>query len=220
MCLWVLERTLTDTPGTKVVETGNSYNVLFGNSDLKQLEDSVSMMRMITATLFLVLSLAGCDGNSSSEQKGQRPSTDSSLAITSPAEVCALLDSDGLATRGWKVYGGNEYGCTSDYKDIGSGSPLVNHLAYYVDGDRNSVTQAALVLSVHNKSQAASGHSALLSSSEELGIKLATVKLPQPIKDAITEGKPITAKEGKTTIVVERDDWPTSKGYEIHVIFR
>ena len=174
---------------------------------------------MIAATLFLALFLTGCDGSSSSEQKGQRPPAEASLAITSPTAVCVLLENDGLATRGWKSYD-NKFGCTSDYKEIGSGSPLVNHLAYYVDGDKNSVTQAMLVLSVHNKSQATSGHSALLSSSEELSIKLAAEKLPQTIKDAITGGKPMKAQVGQTTIKVERDEWPTGKGYELHVIFK
>lgn len=97
---------------------------------------------------------------------------------------------------------------------------MANNLAYYVDGDRNSVTQAMLVLSVHNKSQATSGHSALLSSSEELSVKLAAEKLPQTIKDAITGGKPMKTKVGQATIEVERDDWPTGKGYELHVIFK
>jgi len=178
------------------------------------------MMRMIIATLFLVLSLAGCDGNSSSEQKGQQPPAEASLAIASPDAVCFLLDSHGLATGGWKQVHGDKFGCSSNYKEIGSGSPLVNDLAYYVDGDRNSVTQAMLVLNVNDKSQATSGHSALLASAGELSIKLAAVKLPQTIKDAITGGKPMTAKEGQTTIEVERDDWPTGKGYELHVIFK
>lgn len=174
---------------------------------------------MIAATLILALFLAGCDGNSSSEQKRQRPPAGASLAITSPAAVCVLLDNEGLPTRGWNVYG-STFGCSSEYKDIGSGSPLANNLAYYVDGDRNSVTQAMLVLSVHNKSQATSGHSALLSSSEELSVKLAAEKLPQTIKDAITGGKPMKTKVGQATIEVERDDWPTGKGYELHVIFK
>ena len=77
-----------------------------------------------------------------------------------------------------------------------------------------------LVLNVNNKSQAASGHSALLTSAEELSIKLAAAKLPHPIKDAIRRGKTMKTKVGQTTIEVERDDWPNGKGYTLHVAFK
>ena len=140
------------------------------------------------------------------------------LQISSPREVCDLLKHTGLSTGEWKnSYG---YGCNSPYKEIGSGFPLANNLAYYVDGDRDSVVQAKLVLNINNKSQATSAISALLSSSEVLSVKLTGNKLPQTIKSAIKSGKPIQTKSGKTVIEVKRDDWPTGKGYELHVIFK
>ena len=140
------------------------------------------------------------------------------LQITSPQEVCNILSKSGLSTGEWKNNYG--YGCNSSYKEIGSGSPLTNNLAYYVDGDKNFVSQAKLVLNINNKSQATSAISALISSSEELSVKLTGEKLPQIIKDAITRGKAIKAKAGKAVIEVKRDDWPTGKGYELHVIFK
>jgi hypothetical protein len=143
-----------------------------------------------------------------------------SLAITSPASVCPLLSRNGLATGNWKSFYENEFGCISPYKDIGSGLPLANNIAYYVDGDKNTVTQTKLVLNVNNKSQATSAHSALLSSSEDLSIKVAGVKLSPSIKNAIKKGRPIKSMLGQTLIEFKRDNWPTGKGYELHVTFK
>ena len=67
-----------------------------------------------------------------------------SCAITTPAEAtmkntnpnttCSYLQEIGLSTRGWKHDYDAEYGCSSSYKEFGSGSPLRNNLAYYVEG--------------------------------------------------------------------------------------
>ena len=95
-------------------------------------------------------------------------SAEASLAITSPASVCALLNNIGLATGSWKNFYDNEFGCISPYREIGPGFPLANNLAYYVEGDKNSVTGAKLVLNVNTKSQATSAHSALLRATEAL----------------------------------------------------
>ena len=143
-----------------------------------------------------------------------------SLVITLPASVCALLSNVGLSTGSWINLYENEFYCNSPYKEIGTGFPLANNLAYYVEGNKNSVTQAKLVLNVNNKAQATSAHSALLSSSEVLSVKISGVKLSQSIKGAITAGKPIKAKVGQTAVEVKRDNWPTGKGYELHVIFK
>jgi len=53
-----------------------------------------------------------------------------------------------------------------------------------------------------------------------LSIKIAGVELPQVIKDAIAEGTPVKTQVGKTAVEVKRDNWPTGKGYELHVIFK
>ena len=145
---------------------------------------------------------------------------EASLAVTSPSSVCVLLNNIGLATGSWKNIYDNEFGCNSPYKEIGSGVPLANNLAFYVDGNRNAVTQAKLVLNVNQKSQSTSAHSALLNASEALSTKIAGAKLPTTIKNAISGGKSAKIKIGQTAVEVKRDNWPTGKGYEIHVIFK
>lgn len=83
---------------------------------------------------------------------------EASLAVTSPSSVCALLNNIDLAAGSWKNIYDNEFGCNSPYKKIGPGFPLENSLAYYADGNKNSVNQVKLVINVNNKSQAKSIH--------------------------------------------------------------
>ncbi|MFZ7128326.1 MAG: hypothetical protein ACOWWM_19405 [Desulfobacterales bacterium] len=64
---------------------------------------------------------------------------DAELLETKPTMVCDYVSAVGLPTRGWKNYGDNEWGCTSNYKEIGSSGPtwapgLRNNLAYYCSG--------------------------------------------------------------------------------------
>lgn len=151
--------------------------------------------------------------------------TYAALKETNPSIACKLLNASGLITGAWKDYGpgggsAGNFGCTSPYKELGSGYPLANNLAYYVDGGKSAATQAKLVLNVNNKSQAPSAHSALLSSSELLSISITGAKLPASVKEAISAGKPIKAKVGQSAVEVLRDNWPTGKGYELHVIFK
>jgi hypothetical protein len=71
---------------------------------------------------------------------------------------------------------------------------------------------------VNNRSAATSGHPALLKAAEVLCTKATGGKLPKAVGNAITAGKPVTAKSGKAGIAVLRKDWPTGRGYEIHVV--
>jgi hypothetical protein len=124
----------------------------------------------------------------------------------------------GLTTRSWRDQSGDEFGCTSLYKVLGVGNPLANNLAYYVTGTQTKVTELKLVLNVNNRSAASGGHDALLKAAEVLCTKATGGKLPKAVGNAITAGKPVTAKLGKAAITVLRKDWPTGRGYEIHVV--
>ncbi|WP_165595539.1 hypothetical protein [Methylovorus sp. MM2] len=142
------------------------------------------------------------------------------LVETSPIKVCSFLKEVGLATRGWKNLYENQFSCSSRYKEIGTGFPMANNLAYYVEGESSLATQAKLVLNINNKSETSSAYSELINSSEVLSKKITGEKLPSSISTAIKSGKPIQAKLGKSTIEITRDNWPTGKGYELHVLFK
>ena len=142
------------------------------------------------------------------------------LKATTPAEACGYMADQGLSTRGWKNYHDNEFGCSSPYHDIGPGFPLPNNLAYYAEGKQQSVALVKLVLNVNNRTEAKSGHTALVKAAEALASRVTGEKLPGEISRAILEGRKASAKLGNTTVEVLRIDWPTGKGYEVKVIFQ
>ncbi|WP_162897036.1 hypothetical protein [Chromobacterium rhizoryzae] len=142
------------------------------------------------------------------------------LKTSTPSVACSLLDSVDLATGSWKNIYENKYGCNSQYKHIGTAFPLANNIAYYVEGNSNSVSMAKLVLNINDQPGSTVARKALASSSEILSKKITGLTLPASIKSAITSGKPEKAKAGMASIEVTRNNWPTGKRYEIHVIFQ
>ena len=141
------------------------------------------------------------------------------LKYSEPITVCSYLADFGLATKGWKNLYDNEYGCSSAYKEFGTGAPLANNLAYYVEGGPSTASIARLVININDRSSTASAHQELLKMSEALSLKVTGEKLPDKISSAIKSGKNAFAKVGLAKVEVKRTDWPTGKGYEIKVSF-
>ena len=142
------------------------------------------------------------------------------LAVTSPSQACSLLSGSSLPGGTWRDQEDGTWGCSSDYLDIGSGSPLPNNLAYYVDGGVVSPTQVKLVLNYNKPKSKDAATKALRSASSVLSQKTLGAKLPAIITKAITSGKPATSEAGSGVIDVLREDWPNGKGYEVHVVMR
>jgi hypothetical protein len=135
-----------------------------------------------------------------------------------PIIACNLLQEIGLGGRGWRNDYDDVYGCSSPYKELGSGHPLANNLAYYVEGKPRSVLQVKLVLNVNVRAQAESAQRELLKAAELLAKKVLGAELPPSVKSALTVGKNSSAKVGGTSVQVIRIDWPTGKGYEVKFI--
>jgi hypothetical protein len=132
----------------------------------------------------------------------------------SPQVVCQFLKTHGLATRGWKQdY--DIYSCSSPYKELGSGSPLRNNLAFYVDGGIRQATSLSLVLNVNSRREAASAHAELLKAAEALCSAALGKALPESIRTGITNGKQSSVTLERASIRLVRIDWPTGKGYEL-----
>jgi len=142
------------------------------------------------------------------------------LLVTSPSQACSLLDEIGLETNGWKNEYDQEFGCSSDYKQIGSGFPLANNLAFYIEGNTTSVTLAYLMLNINNKTSASSAHEELLKAAKILTNNQTGKKLSQKLIDAITKGSNASQKIGNATVDIVRKDWPTGRGYEIKVTIK
>ncbi|WP_321833745.1 hypothetical protein [Pseudomonas kulmbachensis] len=142
------------------------------------------------------------------------------LKQTAPESVCAFLSNLDLKGRKWTDYGDGTSGCASNYKDIGSGSPMANNLAFYATGSDSTVDQVKLVLNFNQVKSVGMSISALGKASEKLSLEALGAPLPNSIKKAIVLGQPLTAAAGTGTIEVVRDIWPTGKGYEVQVIMK
>jgi hypothetical protein len=140
------------------------------------------------------------------------------LKVNTPSQVCDFLSDFGLATSGWKNLYAADFGCSSPYKELGTGTPLANNLAFYAEGSRTTVAQVKLVLNVNNRAAAKSAHSELLKVAEALSVKVSGQQLPQALREAIQGGKKSSAKVFISTLEVIREEWPTGKGYELQFI--
>ena len=138
------------------------------------------------------------------------------LKQTTPESVCAFLSNLDLKGRKWTDYGDGTSGCASNYKDIGSGSPMANNLAFYATGSDSTVDQVKLVLNFNQVKSVGMSISALGKASEKLSLEA----LGAPLPNSINLGQPLTAAAGTGTIEVVRDNWPTGKGYEVQVIMK
>jgi hypothetical protein len=142
------------------------------------------------------------------------------LKNSNPNTTCGYLNDLGLNTRGWKHQYDSEYGCSSPYKEFGSGFPLKNNLAYYVDGKANKAEKLKLVLNVNSKNEAKEAHRELLKAATSLVKKAFGLDLPQSITQAIENGTKATTKIGNCSIELIRIDWPTGKGYELKLFIQ
>ncbi len=142
------------------------------------------------------------------------------LLITEPSQACVLLNETALTTNGWKNEYDQEFGCSSNYKQLGSGFPLANNLAFYVEGNNNSVVQAYLMLNVNDRTSASSAHQELLKAAKILSNKQTGKQLSQKLIDSITKGSNTSQKLGNATVDIVREDWPTGRGYEVKVTIK
>lgn len=146
---------------------------------------------------------------------------DTALAkqLGSPSQACQLLKSEGHISSGWKHHYDSEYGCSTPYLDIGTGSPLANNIAYYLYGNATSASEAKLVINVNNTEQKKQAHQTLLVSAKKLSSELVG-ELPEDISSAISNGGEASTEIEGVNIRVIVDVWPTGKGYEQQVIFQ
>ena len=145
------------------------------------------------------------------------------LKTIAPPEICTYMKTFDLATQGWKVLGGNIFACGSQMKNLGESSSLTenpNNITFFVQGDNTVANKAELILNVNNRGTAETAHNELLKASEILTLKATGVELPKGLKDAIKTGKKANAKIGSFSVEVDRDTWPTGKGYEVKVTIK
>lgn len=140
------------------------------------------------------------------------------VLANTPTE-CDYLKDSSLPTRGWVNQYDDEYGCSSDYLNIGTGSPLPNNIAYYVEGDTDSAKSAKLVMNINNKGLEKNAKAALINAAQNLSKKIINTKLPDSVLSAIKNGQENSVSVENKSIHVKRNSWPSGNGHEVHIIF-
>lgn len=148
------------------------------------------------------------------------PSSFAALTDQNPTAVCAWLDGSGLIGREWSNSEDGTSGCSSDYKEIGEGSPLPNNLAFYAEGVSETVNEVRLVVNYNQPRSSKSATRELVAASEILAKQALGLPLPKRVVEAISAGKPIIASVGSGSVEVSRMSWPTGRGYEVHVLMK
>lgn len=133
----------------------------------------------------------------------------------SPSIAINYLVKEGLSPRGYKYESGNTYYAASPYREIGSGFPLANNIAYYVEGSRAKAKELKLVLNVNVSNKSKEAHAELLRYSEILYQKALSEELPPKIKTSVINGESGRWDSHNVTAELSRDDWATGKGYEL-----
>jgi len=138
-----------------------------------------------------------------------------------PWQACQFLAHvEGFKTAGYKSFGGDDYSCLTDVYKLGDDFPLPNTLTYFANGDAGQVRELELHLNVNVRSKAREAHEVLSFYGQELTRRALNSDLPDDIKAAITAGKAGTWKVQGASIELERDDWPTGKGYTLDFFIR
>jgi hypothetical protein len=129
-----------------------------------------------------------------------------------PRRAFSLLDDVSMKTRP------NEYGCSSLYTSVPSGS--ANGLTYHGIGDQYGVKALALVLRVNETESAISSHEALVMASGVLADRSLGINLPDMLLLSLFTGKRYNWAVGKNHIEVVRESLPAGQGYEVKFIIR
>lgn len=179
---------------------------------------------VISSFFTLVIACSNSNPTTPSNQLNDTPVPSTNAAPKrkgwNPSEACGYLsDITGLETRGYKVDYDDVYGCSSAYKELGTGNPLANNIAYYVKGDANTATELRVVLNVFFAAQKTkAAHQSLMVAGVDLTKKAAELRLPNDVSNAILSGETGKWTVENFTLEITRDDWATGKGYEIHYI--
>jgi hypothetical protein len=141
--------------------------------------------------------------------------------------ACAYVRSVDLETeRYWRDEGGEPcFHCLSPMKELGTvadpyGLGRQNNLAYDAGGDAERIHEMMLMLHIHQQHEAKQAHQELLRAAKVLIQQALNTPLPKAAERAILAGTPWQGTVKEATIVLTRDNWLTSKGYNLTFLVR
>lgn len=113
--------------------------------------------------------------------------------------------------------GGNVFGCMSEEKNLGAGSPS-NTITYYARGEAERAQQVGLRLKVNEPEKASEALQTLLEYSQQLSERSIGIPLSTSASRAILSGNGGKGKVGTTKIEILRQNFPDGKGYVLNYI--
>jgi hypothetical protein len=136
-----------------------------------------------------------------------------------PREYCSIATDVGLPAK--RAFSASTLGCSSAYRELSAASPgLSNNVAFYVsaNGDPLALKRLSLQLNVNNPRAATSAHAELTQATASLARTLLGKEFPELLR-AVKQGKAYRMQDTQWRVEVEREAWPTGRGYEINVRF-
>lgn len=189
-------------------------------------------MRLLVA--LYALSLAGCCcGGSKSKPAGYTigsgapaapvaPAAPAAKGWHAPATACAYLAAEGLGGGAYKKMG-DEWTCVSPGLDLSApnSAGLANTLRYFAEGTEAHVGQLKLYANVNVAAQAPALQKRMAELAATLTQRALGAELPAEVRTAVVTGKAGTWRVGGTDassggrVALERDVWPTGKGFSL-----
>lgn len=133
----------------------------------------------------------------------------------SPMEACnALADVNGFTPKAYSELYEGVYTCGTTYKDL-PGGDMPNNLSLYGKGTKNEVTRVRLMLNVNERAKAARDTKTLSGLCEQMISNLAG-SAPAGFAGKVASGKPFRIEHEGYTVYLEKEVWPTGKGFELN----
>lgn len=188
-------------------------------------------MAAMRAIALFALFLAGCCGSKdkatpatydpSTTPPGPKATATSSAPGAggwhAPATACGLLRAEGLGGGDYKKMG-DEWTCLSPGVDISATkapSGLANTLRYFAEGTEARVGLLKLYVNVNVAAEAPAAQKRLGELAAALTRKALGGELPAAAVAAVSAGRAGTWTVAGAKVALERDTWPTGKGFSL-----
>jgi len=139
-----------------------------------------------------------------------------------PRITCEVLADQGIPTSGYKVEDGDDWCCFGDVFPSGTDVLIPDEVSYIVNGDQSTVREITIEAE-HYRSNPRYERRTLneaSSAAETLLRKLGGRSNPAAVR-AVRMGRPGSWPMGNSLVIlVERDEYPTGKGYSIYFRIR
>jgi hypothetical protein len=125
--------------------------------------------------------------------------------------------SDKLKPGPYKNESGNVFGCLSEEKSLGAGSPP-NNIAYYARGEAGRARLVGLSLNVNDPESSSDALQTLLEYSQALAERAIGIPLSTSASRAILAGNAGRGRVGTTKVEIVRRNFSDGKGYELNYV--